>query len=48
MNEDKDNIFKIDKKYMDIVIYPSIEFIKKQYKFFFGFFLGVVVIVFLT
>ena len=48
MNEDKENFFKIDKKYMDIVIFPSIEFIKKQWKFFFGFFIGVMVIALLT
>ena len=48
MNEDKDNFFTIDKKYMDIVIFPSIEFIKKQWKFFFGFFIGVIVIVLLN
>ena len=44
MNESKENIFKIDEK----LIIKVLEFVKEQYKFFFGFFIGVVIIVFLT
>ena len=44
MNEDKENFFKIDDK---LIIY-ILEFIKKQWKFLFGFFIGVVFIVVLN
>ena len=44
MNESKDNIFKIDEK----LIIKVLEFVKEQYKFFFGFFLGVITIVVLN
>ena len=44
MNEDKNNIFKIDEK----LLIKILEFVKKQYKFFFGFFIGVIVIVLLN
>ena len=38
------NIFKIDEK----LIIKILEFVKKEYKFFFGFFTGVMVIALLT
>ena len=44
MNEDKENFFKIDEE----LIVKVLEFIKKQYKFFFGFFIGVMVVLLLN
>ena len=47
MNKEKEsnnNLFKIDEK----LIIKVLEFVKEQYKFFFGFFIGVILIVFLT
>ena len=44
MNEDKENFFKIDDKLINF----TLEYIKKQWKFFFGFFIGVIIIVLLT
>ena len=41
MNEDKENFFKIDDKLINF----ALEYIKKQWKFFFGFFIGVIIIV---
>lgn len=43
MNELKENIFKIDEK----LLIKVLEFVKKQYKFFFGFFIGVMVVLLL-
>ena len=44
MNEDKENFFKIDDKLINF----ALEYIKKQWKFLFGFFIGVIVIALLT
>ena len=48
MNKEKEsknnNIFKIDEK----LVIKVLEFVKEQYKFFFGFFLGVLVVALLT
>lgn len=42
MNEARESIFKIDEK----LLIKILEFVKKQYKFFFGFFIGVVIMAF--
>ena len=44
MNEDKENFFKIDDKLINF----ALEYIKKHWEFFFGFFIGVMVIALLT
>ena len=47
MNKEKENnnnLFKIDEK----LIIKILGFVKKEYKFFFGFFIGVIVIVLLN
>ena len=42
--ESNNNLFKIDEK----LIIKVLEFVKEQYKFFFGFFIGVIIIVVLN
>lgn len=44
MDLKKNDFFKIDKELSDNII----ELVKSQWKFFFGFFCGVVLVVFLT
>ena len=44
MSEDKENFFKIDDKLINF----ALEYIKKQCKFFFGFFIGVMVVLLLN
>ena len=41
---EENNLFKIDEK----LIIRILEFVKQQYKFFFGFFLGVMVVLLLN
>ena len=44
MSEDKENFFKIDDKLINF----ALEYIKKQWEFFFGFFIGVMVVLLLN
>lgn len=44
MSDDSKNIFNIEKQTQDQII----EYVKKQWKFFFGFFLGVVAVLLLN
>jgi len=48
MNESKESIFNIDEKLIDKILHNIIAIIKREWKFFFGFFIGVMVIILLT
>ena len=48
MNESKNNIFKIDEKLINKILYNILAIVKREWKFFFGFFIGVLVIALLT
>lgn len=48
MIKEEKNLFKIDEKLINQYADGVLGFVKKQYKFFFGFFLGVLVVLLLN